>query len=748
LIEETLKDLVGLRGEGARKQYIDHGFEDFIKALDWGYEKALEEVRGLGREVKPEEVEVNLLTLTGERLKHVLKPYTNCWKRTALIIGRALAGHPIVPRPEDFPKNLLENVAESLGDALNRCGVDDYLLVGNEIPPLIIGLAYTRALTEAFIDKYDEVVAEVRRVLGIARGRGISVTERLYGLGLALIIAKAVELNKDVESGGADAALRIASSAIKGVILPILIRPILSALKPLRGKTPHRYIVLLALASDMENLDGDTVEHIFKELNEILGSYGDVVRGYAWSLVHAIIAYANLLRMYLVYFYGEIENIVGRVVGLLNELGRFKSSLGVIAWAHALVPALMHGGVRVLMERALHINVVDKEANEVLGELSKLRDGVQELMGDKEFMSYIESRSIKADEEVVKIVILEASSHLKHALAIYRLNNDELYEAAGLFNEAAKESREIGAYENYLVVCGWALRTEAIKGLVGDELVKKFQQLYEETFNEEHFKPTAPYLSTASGTLGGYLVSLALAGDHETISKLLEEHWWVLNANEQVSVLTRLTLNALLRPRGELSSELEGKLSVNPEELINAFKSHMHSEFRPALRVALEIAKPEDGIKLCEEFNDEDCVDSVLAVKGNSAAVKQLREGLIDAFNKLISEGEVVDLLERLNFNVKSLIDEFRGLVDGLDGKSLVQLIAPANSIARLALMLRALINGNERLAKAHALTGAMSSTGSKLLERLFLEAYRACCDLKNNESFRRAIAKLFFLHA
>jgi len=45
LIEETLKDLVGLRGEEARKQYIDHGFEDFIKALDWGYEKALEEVR-------------------------------------------------------------------------------------------------------------------------------------------------------------------------------------------------------------------------------------------------------------------------------------------------------------------------------------------------------------------------------------------------------------------------------------------------------------------------------------------------------------------------------------------------------------------------------------------------------------------------------------------------------------------------------------------------------------------------------
>jgi len=89
--------------------------------------------------------------------------------------------------------------------------------------------------------------------------------------------------------------------------------------------------------------------------------------------------------------------------------------------------------------------------------------------------------------------------------------------------------------------------------------------------------------------------------------------------------------------------------------------------------------------------------------------------------------------------------DEFRGLVNGLDGKSLVQLIAPRGSMAQLALMLHALINGDERLAKAHALYGAVN-VGEKLLTRLFLEAYRACCDLKN-ESFRRAIAKLFFLH-
>ena len=43
----------------------------------------------------------------------------------------------------------------------------------------------------------------------------------------------------------------------------------------------------------------------------------------------------------------------------------------------------------------------------------------------------------------------------------------------------------------------------------------------------------------------------------------------------------------------------------------------------PALRVALGIAKPEDGIELCEELNGEVRIDLVSAVKGNSVAVKR-----------------------------------------------------------------------------------------------------------------------------
>jgi len=379
------------------------------------------------------------------------------------------------------------------------------------------------------------------------------------------------------------------------------------------------------------------------------------------------------------------------------------------------------------------------KVSEVLEELNDMRERVQELMRDEEFMSYIESRFVKADEEAVKKEILTEASLLKEALAHYRLNNSELDKAKDLFEDAFKEYWEIGEYENYLIARSWVLRVEAIKGSsVGKELVDGFRQLYEETFKEP-FKHTAPYLSIASPILGNYLVSLALINDVEGIRKLLEEHLWVLNSDRGVSVLTRLMLNALLGPRGGLSGELEGKLGVNPEEFIDAFGSHMYREFLPALRVALRIDMLEVGIKLCEEFNDIFCMDLVFAVKGNSVVVKQLREAVINAFNVFNNS------LKGFGFDVESLINEFRGLVSRLDGRSLVQLIAPSNSLARLALMLRALIDGNKELAKAHALIGAVSVSG-KLSTRLFLEVYKECCDLKN-ESFRHAIARLFFYH-
>ena len=684
----------------------------------------------------------------GEKLTNTLKVFSNeCWKRAALIIGYSLTGRVSVHRPEDLPESLRGNVAESLGNALNRCGVDDYLLVGNVIPPLIRYLTFTRVSTEAFIDKYNEAVAEVNRILNIARGRGsIYDAESFYGLGLASTIANAAGLGKVVKPSDADTALHIASFTIQRVASPDLIKLVLGALEPLRDKTPHRYLELLAPIPEIENLDNGTVRYILKELNKILDNYGGMVKEHAWSLVHAIIAYADLLWLYRNYFDNdEVKGAVSRVADLLNELGKFKTSLGVVAWAHALAPALEYESVRRLMEEALRIDVVDK-ANGIVEELSRLRGLVQDLMRDEEFMGYVESKHIKADEEAVKEEILEASSFLKHVLARYRLGNDELDKAEELFNEAAEESRKINDYD-YLDNHSWILRVETIEGsLVGEKLVDEFGRLYEETFKEQ-FKLTARYLSIASGTLGEYLVSLALTGNYEMINELLEEHLWVLNANKQFSTLTRLTLNALLGHRVELSGKLKGRLSVNPEELIDAFGYGMISNYLPALRVAFGIVRPEDGYEECKSIEDSmkrrNCRGAILAVMDDSDAVGWLRGKLINYFNEQILENERLGWFRELGFDTNAMISEYGKLVYELDGKSLAQLLAIDLSMARLALMLHALISGNKELAKALALDGAIYST-SKLLTRLYLEAYRACCDLES-ESFRLAIARLFF---
>jgi hypothetical protein len=781
LIEETLQELVGLRGEEARKHYIDHGFENLIKTLNRSYhEKALEEVRGLSREVKPEEVESNLLIFVGERLKHALKPYTDCWKRAAFIIGAALAWDDSVPRPEDLP------------ESLNRCGVDDYLLVGNVIPPLIRYLIYTRVLSEAFVDKYNEAVAEVNRILNIARGRDISddvsATEVLYSLGLASIIAKAVESGKPIEPSDVDAALHIVSLTMQHIILSLLlllfstsrIKPILIALEPLRDKAPQRYLEVLVSALDRVSRpsipgfilgfgcpDLNTVMYILNEFDYILNKlnkYRDGVKGRAWTLVHAIGASINSLYGCLKHcddysdapFRTELERIASWVAGLLNEIDRLNPSLGIIAWAHALLPALKNKCVRALMESVLGVDVVNKKAKEVAEDLSRLRESAQELIKqirDEDFMD----------------LILKETSDIMYEWALYKLDNDELYDAKELFKGAAEKSREIGDYGRYLHYSNWALRAKAIRSkLAGDklvELVDGFRQLYEQAKKQPDilFLLLSDVNDILDDIFGGYLVSLALTGGDEEIRRieeLLREEWRGPRRHLLKPILTRLTLNALLSPRGELSGELKDRLFVKPGEFILAFGwGYIDFDSLPALRAIYGTIRRGDEKRLCDESIDDLlqdlCMHQVSSVIDYSEKLDQrgegnLRQGLINYFQRWISKGEVMDLLKKLGLDAELLKNELEGLIHELSGKSLPELAMSCSkreqrrcSSAHLAYMLYALINGNEKLAKAHALYGAISSS-SKSLRRLFLEAYKECCDLKN-ESFRRAIARLFF---
>jgi len=269
-------------------------------------------------------------------------------------------------------------------------------------------------------------------------------------------------------------------------------------------------------------------------------------------------------------------------------------------------------------------------------------------------------------------------------------------------------------------------------------------------------------------------VSLALTGGDEEIRRIeellrevLKEEWRGPGGYLLAPILTRLTLNALLSPRGELSGELKDSLFVKPWVLIAPLGlGYIDINSLPALRAIYGTIKPGDEKRLCDESIDDPIIHDLLCMPLVSTFLRiysekldqrgegNLRQALINDFQRWISKGEVLDLLKKLGLDAESLNNELKGLIHELSIKSLPELAIFSHcfeheqrrcSSAHLTYMLYALINGNKELAKAHALYGAASVAG-KLPARLFLEAYRACCDLKS-ESFRHAIARLFFYH-
>jgi hypothetical protein len=761
LVEESLEEFAGLYGKKKKEKYIKNGLESLVNSLEWGYDKVLKELEDI-KGLKRKRVLENLLFFIVKRLKLTLKPLSNnCWKRAALIIGYGLTGHFLLPRAGDLPKD----VVKLLGDAFKTCGIDDYLLVDNKIPYLVhtlfvydlvlLNISGSSPFTRIFTNKYKNAVEEAKKLLEIWRKREVKIYEfeGCYALGLASIIADAARLDKNVSTDDADVTLDIAHYTIQLPTSTFHIRLTLHALKPLLDMAPHRYLGLLRQASTVEFLNRETARLVFNELNYILNKHYDESKKHSWSLVHAVIAYSELFNKHLSYLDNKmVKEMVGRVAELLRELG--DTVLGTIAWSYALAPVLKHEDIRMLWEmkfkeRGLHIDVM-KKVDYVLNKLNKLRENVKELLGDEEFMGFVKSIFFEANEKVANEIILGSSLDLEHTLAHYKFMKDELNEAAGLFEKVANGIKEIGEFENYLTDRVWVLRVKAIESsLASNDLVKEYDQLFNEAWNNR--KPTANYLNAISGILYNYLVSLALTNNTNKAGELLKKYWAILNVNKQISVMTRLILNTLLGSKNGLDDRLKDMLMVGPEELVKVFEDEMFNEFLPALKVAHGLVKPEDGIWECEELVGDQakiCKVAVLACGGRGDVIERVKRLLISVFRESILEREKRDLLKELGVDdneLLSMFNKFRELVYGLDGRSLVQLIAPRYSGARLALMLYALINGNHELVKAHALYGT-TVYPYKLLTRLFLEAYKACCDL-SGENFRKALVRLFFYH-
>jgi hypothetical protein len=80
-----------------------------------------------------------------------------------------------------------------------------------------------------------------------------------------------------------------------------------------------------------------------------------------------------------------------------------------------------------------------------------------------------------------------------------------------------------------------------------------------------------------------------------------------------------------------------------------------------------------------------------------------------------------------------------------VDGRTLVEVLAPRSSQARLAFMLLVAVEGRADAVRLHGLLGSAAYKGT-VLQPLFRSVYENCTDL-NSEGCRLALLKLYYLH-
>jgi len=383
LVEEVLKDLAGLNGEEAREPYRE-ALGDLIKALDWARGKALKEgdkvLAELGIPEKGRRLETALVAFVVRRLAAVFRSGESrrCWQRVAFIAGHALAWYPVLSRREQLPKNAVR----VLGDAVEPCAVDDYLTIDGRIPPLLIYVARLASIREfnilsSFADEETIKEAEkgAEKLLAKWKRMGFTLPESFYALGLAALAA-----GDEVDGEMADLLLYSASATVQLAAYPAAVLPVLAALRPLGEKARHRYVSLLAAASELMALDQETARYIYNTLQQLKPCLLEM--GRIWPLVEAVSAYSNLLTKHIIHIqdlwkeavanmcrlYGEVKN--RNAVALDRGLSA-ERLFDAVAETRVLATALHSDVLASLVQRHCGLGDIVKETEAVKNTLDK-----------------------------------------------------------------------------------------------------------------------------------------------------------------------------------------------------------------------------------------------------------------------------------------------------------------------------------------------------------------------------------------
>jgi len=170
----------------------------------------------------------------------------------------------------------------------------------------------------------------------------------------------------------------------------------------------------------------------------------------------------------------------------------------------------------------------------------------------------------------------------------------------------------------------------------------------------------------------------------DEVSKLLDGEGRVLRRFPDVGVAVRLLFEHL------------GMQVEKPKawEVAEALRGYIEQAFRPAFNFLMDLPEgaPDECIELKDEKHALTCLLAVYAVLGDEEAARVLKTG----FQKLLSE-RVVDRLKSLAQGseereaVKRFHRELNAFVEKRDAGTVVQLLAPQDSLACFVLVARAL---------------------------------------------------------
>jgi tetratricopeptide (TPR) repeat protein len=632
-----------------------------------------------------------------------------------------------------------EHVAEALGDALKPCDVDDYLTINDKMPPLSIYVAQLMPIRELnilapFADTktINDAGKTAKGLLARWRRRGLYDHEAFYALGLATLAAGA-----EVDGKTADLLLYTASFAVQRVTHPGTVLPVLAALRPLGERAPHRYVHLLAAASELETPYPETVWYIYDALQQLKSR---LRAERLWSLVYVIHTYSNLLTKHSMHIMHRLEDAVVDMCQMYGEIGMRNAAavpdsdslaqrylFNTIAKAFVLTAALRGGVLAPLVQRHCGLSDIVKEVEAVRSLLDWAAAHLDELKkimeNDAEFAEWGIAWSTTGDAmKIITNLMAWFTNKLAHYKLVHALNEkgelDEkkLEEIAEKFEKAAEIDKELGNWENYLASRSFALRARVLAAKSWEELLERakgFWELWEGA--KKHLEPTARYLATAANILGDCLVYLAASGDKRGAEELLKKWRWVLDYGPWVSVDTRLMLR--------LFGVGEG---ARLEEVVDVFGPWLSSEYRPALWLLAGYLQKDKALEICKQLSNaqqskaKTCVNAVAAAAGDQ------------------------ETAERLKSEIESETLEMHSLLDKVDGRTLVEVLAPEYSHARLAFMLLAAVEGRAEAVRLHGLL-SFAWTKEPLPRRLFRAVYENCSDL-NSEGCRMALLKLYYL--